>query len=138
MYSLSFSHPEPRFHIWNYNAEFDIEGYYMFTKGGARFLAGPNSSHHYGLLFIDRYYQHMSGEVRTFLEGGWGVQYTNRLTHDIDSMWNSTPMLGAGFVVPVQGKELMFTVRYFHISNAGTQGGNEGLNFFQVLVGLRY
>jgi hypothetical protein len=138
MYSFSYSHPEPRLHFWGYDAELDIEPYFMFTKGGADFIAGPNSSFHYGVLLIGRYFQHYTHATRAFVEGGWGLQYTNRLTHDIDSLWNSTPMLGVGFIVPFKGEELMFTVRYFHISNGGTAGDNEGLNFFQFSAGLRF
>ena len=137
-YAVNFSKREPRFHFWGYDAEMDLEAYYMVTKGGADFIAGPNTSHHYGLLLIGRYYQKYAKSSRAFLEGGWGLQYTNRLTHDLDSMWNSTPMIGGGIVVPFSSWELMLSVRYFHISNAGTAGDNEGLNFFQFTVGARF
>ena len=137
-YSLAFGKPEPRLHFWGYDAELDIEAYYIVTKGGSDFLAGPNTSHHYGVMLVGRYFERYSKAVRAFLEGGWGLQYTNRLTHDLDSLWNSTPMIGAGFVVPLKDAELMFTLRYFHISNAGTAGDNEGLNFFQFQVGYRF
>jgi hypothetical protein len=137
-YAVSHSHREPRFHFWGYDAEMDLEAYYMVTKGGSDFVAGPNTSHHYGLLVIGRYYQKYAKSARAFVEGGWGLQYTNRLTHDLDSLWNSTPMIGAGFIVPLDDTELMFSVRYFHISNGGTAGDNEGLNFFQFTVGARF
>lgn len=138
MYSVSYARQEPRLHFWGYDAELDIEAYYMFTKGGADFLAGPNSSHHYGVLLIGRYYQRYSKSMRGFLEGGWGLQFTNRLTHDLDARLNSTPMIGGGVVFPYRGDEVMVSLRYFHISNAGTAGDNEGLNFFQLSVGLRF
>lgn len=138
LYSVSRSQREPRLHFWGYDAELDYEAYYMFTKGGADFMAGPNSSHHYGLLLVGRYYQKYAKSARAFVEGGWGLQYTNRLTHDLDSLWNSTPLVGAGVIVPFERYELMLSVRYFHISNAGTAGDNEGLNFFQVRFGLRF
>jgi hypothetical protein len=137
-YALSYSRPEPRIHFWGYDGELDIEGYYMFTKGGSDFIAGPNSSHHYGVLVIGRYYQHYTRATRAFVEAGWGLQFTNRLTHDIDTRVNSTPMVGVGLISPLGGEEVMFSLRYFHISNAGTAGGNEGLNFFQLSVGLRF
>jgi hypothetical protein len=124
--------------FWGYKAEIDYEGYYMVTKGGADFMAGPNISHHYGVMVIGRYFERYSKSARAYVEGGWGLQYTNRLTHDIDSLWNSTPMIGTGFIVPVDGDELIFSLRYFHISNAGTAGDNEGLNFFQFQVGYRF
>ena len=138
LYSVAYGRPEPRLHFWGYDAEMDLEAYFMFTKGGADFIAGPNSSFHYGLLLVGRYYQHYAKTLRAFVEGGWGLQYTNRLTHDIDSLWNSTPMIGAGFIVPMRGDELMVSLRYFHISNGGTAGDNEGLNFFQLSAGLRF
>jgi hypothetical protein len=138
MYSVSMSHREPRLHFWGYDAELDYEAYYMFTKGGADFMAGPNSSHHYGVLLTGRYFQKYAKSSRAFVEGGWGLQYTDRLTHDLDSLWNSTPMVGAGIVVPFERTDLVISVRYFHISNAGTAGDNEGLNFFQLRFGLRF
>ncbi len=138
MYAVSRSKHEPRLHFMGYDADLDVEAYYMFTKGGSDFIAGPNSSHHYGVLFTGRYFQHYAKSARAFVEGGWGLQYTNRLTHDLDSLWNSTPMLGMGIIVPFDKKDLMISVRYFHISNAGTAGDNEGLNFIQFRFGLRF
>jgi hypothetical protein len=138
IYTVSYARPEPRLHFWGYDAEMDFEAYYMFSQGGGDFLAGHNSSHHYGLMAVGRYYQKYTKSTRAFVEAGWGLQFTNRLTHDLDSRINSTPMLGVGIVVPFEDFEVMFNVRYFHISNAGTAGGNEGLNFFQVQTGLRF
>ncbi len=110
----------------------------MLTKGGAHYIAGANSSHHYGILAVARYFQRTSALTRGFVEVGWGLQFTNRLTHDIDSRINSTPMAGAGYVLPNGPQDLVFTARYIHLSNAGTAGGNEGLNFFMLSLGVRF
>lgn len=138
IYSLSVERPEPRFHFLGHGATMLIEGYYMFTKGGAVYLAGPNSSHHYGIVAVARYYDRDDSPVKGFYEFGWGLQFANRLTHDLDSRVSSTPLFGAGFVVPNGKYDLVFNARYFHISNAGTAGGNEGLNFYQLSLGVRF
>lgn len=137
-YAIARSRPEPRLHFWGHAAEMDVEAYYMYTKGGHWSILPTNNSHHYGVMLVGRYFQRTASRTRAFLEAGWGLQYTNRVTHDIDSNWNSTPMIGLGFDVELKGYDLMFGARYFHISNAGTVGGNEGLNFLQFQVGFRY
>lgn len=137
-FSLQYAKAEPRFSFWGNRAEMAVEGYFIYSRGGGHRGWPVTRSYQYGLMLIGRYWQGQSGGVRTYFEGGWGPNYSNRLDFDIDQRLNSAPMLGVGLTVPFNGRELQFGFRWLHVSNGGTNGDNEGHNFLMLTAGLRF
>ncbi|HJP83652.1 MAG TPA: acyloxyacyl hydrolase [Fimbriimonadaceae bacterium] len=122
---------EPRFYFRNFkdaNAELVYEAYYDRSSSRGASGEGPNKSDSYGLLAYGRYRWPARHGLGLYLTAGWGVQYTNRTSVDLDSHINSTPMLGFGVSWSTPKGEASIGLRLLHISNAGTVGNNQGQN----------
>ena len=137
-FSVQYAKPEPRFCLWGTEGEMAIEGYFLYSRGGGHRGWPVTRSFEYGLLLIGRYWQGQSGGVRTYYEGGWGLDYSNRIPFDLDQRLNSAPMLGVGIATPFNGREIQIGFRWLHVSNGCTNGNNEGHNYLLATVGLRF
>jgi hypothetical protein len=137
-YGLQYAKPEPRFTVWNHRAQMVLEGYYMFTKGQGFDLEPVNHLHQFGGLISARYWARQDRGLERYIEFGWGLTYGDQTTRDLDTQILSTPMIGVGTVVPIEGEELFLSARFFHISNAGFGEANQGSNQFHFLFGYRY
>ncbi|MCG9893996.1 MAG: acyloxyacyl hydrolase, partial [Fimbriimonadaceae bacterium] len=92
-----------------------------------------------GMIALARWAQTYENGRGTFFEAGWGALYTDTLSPDISSKYNSVPTLGLGFWLPTDsGTVWQTTIRLMHISNGGIQPPNRGQNQLQVLVGVRF
>lgn len=131
--------PEPRF-TWNGNtAQIVYSGFYFFAKNSALNGNGVQSMHSYGVTVSARYWNHWFGPgMDSFLDLGWGMMYSNKLSVDLSTRVNSTPWLGIGIAFPVEGTELFLTVHWFHASNAGTRGPNQGSNQIQYGIAFKF
>jgi hypothetical protein len=67
-----------------------------------------------------------------------GIQYNNRPSVDLSGLWMSTPTLGIGYVIPWMDDAVVASVRWMHISNAGTSGNNQGQNQLQFMLSYRF
>lgn len=130
-YGVSFSRHEPRLRFRKAEAAVVYTAYYMFTKGGGFEDIPVNRMRTLGLTAAARYPVALQG--RLFAEGGWGLCYNSITTRDLDSRFNSTPFVGVGYLFD-QGT---LTLRWFHMSNGGTSGNNQGLNQAVLLFGVR-
>jgi len=112
------------------------EAYYTRTAGGDNDGAPVDIAHAYGLMATARYERPLLGRVSFYAELGWGLQVVDRRTIDLSSRINSTPTIGLGIVFP--GNQLYVGWRWQHVSNAGTNGNNQGQNQFQLRVGWKF
>jgi hypothetical protein len=138
VYGFSYSGPEKRLTYKGSEGQLVWSGYYMVTKG-AGFEGEPvNHMHTFGVSATARYWNHMIRGVDTFLDLGWGLAYNNITTRDLDVKLVSTPFFGVGAGFDVGGQEVLTGIRWYHQSNGGTRGNNQGLNQIQYWVGVRF
>jgi hypothetical protein len=69
---------------------------------------------------------------------GWGLQYVNQSSIDLDSQLNSTPVGGLGLICFLGKQEYRIGLDYLHISNAGLQGSNQGQNQLCLALATRF
>lgn len=134
LYGIGYSRPEPRITLKGLHGELAYEAYYLFTKGGGFEDIPVNEMRSFGLEAIARYRTHWVRGWDTHFDLGWGFVYNSISTRDLDSRLNSTPSIGLGVT---QGR-WDFTVRWYHQSNAGTDGNNQGTNQIQYLLSFRF
>lgn len=93
-----------------------------------------------GFLVMGRWFgRHDKSGQGFFASAGWGLQYANRKTTDLNSTWNSTPVLEVGTTLPMGNQEFAVGLRYLHASNAGLAGGgNRGSNRLLLTFGVRF
>ncbi|HXH62183.1 MAG TPA: acyloxyacyl hydrolase [Fimbriimonadaceae bacterium] len=133
-FSLQHFAHEPRFKFWGFEADFVKEAYYMHTIGGGFRVWPVTRAHNFGITLAGRFWLGHG----YFMDAGWGLDYINRLTYDVYTRLNSSPVLGFGSIVKSPMGELQVSLRWKHISNAGTAGHNEGENYLVLAVGLRF
>lgn len=137
-YSVGYATPWNGITFRKCEGQIVMQGYYMFTNGGGFEDIPVNKMDTTGLLVTGRYHNHWFKGMDTFYEIGWGFSYSSLTTRDLDSHWNSTPTIGVGASWS-NGRDLVFAlVRWFHMSNAGTDGNNQGFNQFQYIVGIKF
>lgn len=133
-YGAGFIKPEPRFTFRGTKADMMVEGYYLFTKGGGFEDIPVNQMRSYGAMMTARYHTPWLRPNDIHLDLGFGVVYNSIKTRDLDSRLNTTPTVGIG----IQVKDIDFTIRWYHASNGGTSGNNQGTNQIQYLIGYRF
>ena len=120
------------------DGQFVVRGYYMFSKG-SEFRGGPVfNMHTVGLTASARYWNELIKGTDTYLELGWGLAFNNMVTRDLDTRLLSTPVIGLGMVIPGTDAKYSLSVRWFHMSNAGTRGNNQGLNMVHYGLQVRF
>lgn len=128
---------ERRFTLWGNRAQMVREVYVIETMGGG-FRQWPEThAYNYGVSLVGRYWTKIIG-TRGYWEAGWGLDYINRLTYDVYNRLNSSPVLGFGFRLGEENRGGIIGLRWRHISNAGTAGNNEGENYAQLVIGMRF
>lgn len=91
-------------------------------------------------LLAFKYLDRPAGENwRPYLEGGIGVIYTDFQVEDQGSRFNFNPQAGAGVEwARPDGHALQAGVRLHHLSNAGLNDDNRGINSLLLMVGWLY
>lgn len=131
--------PEPRFAWGRIPAQLVYEGYVNHTWGVSNYKEHNTNTIALGGLAYGRWFWPQDHEGRgMYADLGWGLQYADHPTHDLDLKLNSTPVFGIGGLFPMGKREFMVGLRYMHVSNAGTKEPNQGQNQFYLLVGLRF
>jgi hypothetical protein len=126
--SYAYGKHEPRFETHFASAQLVVEGYYDNTVGNGH-RSSVNDSDTLGFLYYGRWFSRTSMErPRPFFDFGWGFQYADRPTRDLPSEINSTPFGDLGLAFPCGKQQIMASVRYLHISNAGFVAPNRGQN----------
>ena len=137
-WSVGFGKPEPRFRYKSFNAQLLVEAYYERSEVGRVRRSLPNATDAFGVLAIARYRFAKRGRVGGYFDIGWGAQYVDMRTRDLESRLNSTPMFGAGIGVDLPHGELLLGGRFLHLSKAGLIGDNQGQNQLFVTVTYRF
>ncbi len=136
--SYAYGKPEKRFQLGHIPAQLVYEGYVDHTQSGGSGFP-PNSTLATGGLGYARWRWPMDQQGNgVYVDLGWGMQFANRPTLDLDTRLNSTPVLGLGGVFRDGSKEFLIGLRYLHISNAGTNHPNFGQNEIFLTLGVRY
>jgi hypothetical protein len=72
-----------------------------------------------------------------FIEFGSGLVWADRLTTDLSSRFNFGTFMGVGAYLHGFKGSPRAGLRFIHVSNAGTQGSNGGVNLLQFTVGVK-
>lgn len=137
---VGYGRPEPKFRFRTIPAQIVYELYYNTTTSPGVDKTPPNRTFAVGGLVIARFRWPVD-KIGNGIYGdiGWGLQYADHPTIDLDSRLNSTPVFGVGGTFPqTNGNEFMLGVRWLHASNAGTKKPNNGQNEFYLVVGIRF
>jgi hypothetical protein len=80
-----------------------------------------------------------SGRMKNgYFEIGSGVGITDGVSIDVNSHFNFVSFLGAGFFFNGDDHAPRFGIRWVHVSNAGIEPPNRGLNQFEAVYGIRF
>lgn len=138
IWALSYVKPEPRLRYKSNPAQIVHSLYYLPTRSGPLDGHPANTLYTYGYRVMARYWNEYIPGVNTFLDLGWGISWSSDVTQDLANQINSTPSVGIGTMFKSGGSEFIFTVRWFHMSNAATNNDNQGFNAIQYTIGIRF
>jgi hypothetical protein len=125
---FAYGRPEKRFAAKGVGAQIVYEVYWDHTSSRGASGRGPNQAESLGGLAYGRWRWPMHRNLGFYACAGWGLQWTNRTSVDLDSQLNSTPMVGLGVSFDTGRGEGSVGLRFIHISNAGFVGSNQGQN----------
>ncbi len=135
---LGYGRREPRFHVKGLTSGLVYEAYYDHTSSRGASGFPPNEAESFGVLAYGLWHWQASKKFGIYGTAGWGLQYTNRTSVDLDSKINSTPMVGLGVTWGMGKTEAAIGLRVLHISNAGFVGNNQGQNQLYLVYSLRF
>ena len=137
--AYAYGQPEKRFTRGAISGQLVSELYGDYTQSNGSQGYPPDWSIAFGGLAYARWRwpvdQHGNG---LYADLGWGLQYANKPTLDLESQFNSTPVGGVGAFFKYADRECLVGFRYLHISNAGFKPPNYGQNEMFFTVGVRY
>lgn len=139
-YGVSIQHtrPERRLRFREVRGELGLGLTFGGSWSDGVDLDRPNRQSEYGFLSYARWYFGKTNSVRLYTDLGWGLHYSSRRTHDLESRLNSTPYLAFGVLIPNKTVDWLVGARVMHISNGGTVGHNRGQNQLLVTLGVRF
>lgn len=134
-----YGRPEPRLRRGSVTAQLVYEGYYEQSSSVEKYDVGHLHTYSFGVLGYGRWFWPKDKQGRgMFFDLGWGFQYANQSSHDLDSQVNSTPTTGFGATFPVGERDFLIGLSLLHISNGGTKKPNRGQNQLLVTFGVRF
>jgi len=103
------------------------------------FVVSPDESMMIGLNFLAAYTFTADPDWQPYIFGGGGPVYSFADIPGMGAEWNGNYQFGIGLEHPLnKEQDLLFEVRYHHISNAGTKEPNEPLNSCKFLFGITF
>ena len=103
------------------------------------FVISPDTSAMVGMNFLACYTFTAGKELRPYLFGGGGPVYSFADIPGMGAELNGNYQFGIGLEYKrANDHNLLFEIRYHHISNAGTEEPNEPLNSCKLLVGITF
>lgn len=133
-FAYGFGRDDPQLRAGHLRAQLVHVVHYMHGYG----FMDKKITNSVGYTATARYRLRTTSSMSIYGDIGWGLEFSDRLSPDIDSHLNSTPMLGLGVAFPRPGGELMLGVGWFHASNGGTVKPNHGQNYLFFDFGWRY
>jgi hypothetical protein len=105
----------------------------------ANLVTKPDTNAEVGFSLLLKYSHNITSRLAPFIEAGAGMIYTTQHTHEQGTQFNFTPQAGIGlqFLLTKQWA-LTGGYRYRHLSNAGIDEDNVGIDHHFGLVGLSY
>ncbi len=101
------------------------------------YVTGPYDNVEFGVSFLAQVKRELTPRFSLFGIGGVGIIYTTQHTHEEGSQYLFTPQVGCGAQIALAGRiSLIFEYRFRHMSNAGLESPNRGINTHQGLVGI--
>jgi len=138
-FGIGFFAPAPRIlRIKGMVPELLIEGYHHRSTSPGASGIGPNGTDAYGILTLARYTFSRTKDASWYFDIGTGFQYADMRTVDLSGRGSFTPTIGIGVSLGDGPTQFVLGARYFHISNAGLQGNNQGQNQILFTVGIRF
>ncbi|MBS1711381.1 MAG: acyloxyacyl hydrolase [Armatimonadetes bacterium] len=138
IWKLSYVKPESRFRYKSNPAQAVYSVYYMPTRTSAFDGHPANTMDTFGVQVGARYWNEWIPGVNMFFDLGWGLAYNQRTTQDLPNQINSTPYFGVGTMFAVGHQELIFAIRWHHMSNGASNNDNQGFNAIQYSLGVRF
>ena len=117
----------------------DITGLELLVEPFANFIARPSANAEVGCSFPFRYSVKLAPWIAPYVEVGLGFIYTTQNVHEQGSQFNFTTQLGIGTQFPLTDHyALTAGYRFRHMSNAGLDSPNRGVDFHFGVIGLTY
>ena len=136
---LGYGRFDPRLKLGTIPAEFVIEAYTYRTELQSAPAASPGQTSNYGALAVTRYRWPMEKAGNgMYVDLGFGVQFVNRPTFNLQSNLNTTPMVGIGGVFRSGKHEILLGLRLLHVSNGGRVKPNRGDNILFLTFTVRF
>ncbi|MFA6284340.1 MAG: acyloxyacyl hydrolase [Desulfurivibrionaceae bacterium] len=102
-------------------------------------VVSPDASSMVGMNFLACYTFTANKEIQPYLFGGGGPVYTFADIPGMGAEWNGNYQFGLGLeYAATPSHNLLFEVRYHHISNGGSEEPNDPLNSYKLLVGITF
>lgn len=102
-------------------------------------VVSPDVSSMIGMNFLACYTFTASKEMRPYLFGGGGPVYSFADVPGMGAEWNGNYQFGLGLDYGIsQNHNLLFELRYHHISNGGSEEPNDPLNSSKLLFGITF
>ncbi|MBL8088088.1 MAG: acyloxyacyl hydrolase [Chthonomonas sp.] len=114
----------------------NLEGYVLRTWTDYKPWVPGDANFDFGILAQARYEFKAKGRIGVFVEGGWGLHFSDQKSYDLDSQLSSSPTIGMGVILK-ERNPITITTRLMHISNAGLKGHNKGQNQLWIMLGFR-
>lgn len=131
-----YAKPEPRFsNSWE-SGDLAFAFYYTDTESTRHPVKGERSSG-VGLIAMMNVHRMVGRSWGYYYSLGWGLQYVNTTSIDLDSELNSSPVAGAGVICFWGKREVRIGFDFLHLSNGGLQGSNQGQNQLYFSLGVR-
>jgi len=134
--NAGYGKPEPRFRLGKIPAQLVLEGYAFNTRSTGIDMHPAFAETVVGGLAYSRWRWARRAGVGAYMDLGIGLSYADRTNRDLDSRLNSTPYFGGGLALARGSHEWLVGLAFHHLSNAGTRGNNQGMNF--LLLSVRY
>lgn len=135
--SFGWGQPDRRLRWGHVPGQFMREFYFQRSHSAG---AGEprNDTTAYGFLPYARWRLPKGRGFGLYADAGFGIQYADRATVDLNSHFNTTPMLGLGTAAHIGDTEILYGLRLLHISNGGTHKPNHGQNQLLLTVFVRF
>jgi hypothetical protein len=102
-------------------------------------VINPDTNAEVGCSGFLKYSQKVTARIAPYIEGGVGMLYTTQHTHEQGTQYNFITQGGAGLQFFLTDKcALTGGYRFRHLSNAGLDGDNEGIDHHFALMGISY
>ncbi len=105
----------------------------------ANLVTNPDTNAEVGFSLLLKYSHNITSRLAPYIEGGAGMIYTTQHTHEQGTQFNFIPQAGIGLqFLLTKHWALTGGYRYRHLSNAGIDEDNEGINHHFGVLGVSY